>query len=118
MRINQPLGDAAESPRARWVDFAAVNQSACLRLPDLLNLWLPQGKLVGTEYIALNPTRRDRNLGSFKINIQTGRWADFATGDKGGDVVSLFAYLTGLSQVAAARRLAELLEMPVEFYRG
>ncbi|MCZ6497087.1 MAG: hypothetical protein O6924_13020 [Alphaproteobacteria bacterium] len=104
--------------RRRWVDFGAVNQAAYWRLPDLLNLWLPKGKLVGNEYIALNPTRRDRNLGSFKINIQTGRWADFATGDKGGDVVSLFAYLTDLSQVAAARRLAELLEMPVEFYQG
>ena len=30
------------------------------------------------EYVALNPTRADKRAGSFKINLQTGRWADFA----------------------------------------
>jgi hypothetical protein len=35
----------------------------------------------------------DQNPGSFSINVRTGRWADFATGDKGGDVISLAAYL-------------------------
>ena len=44
-------------------------------------------------YVALNPTRNDRRPGSFKINIRTGRWCDFATGDRGGDPVSLVAYL-------------------------
>jgi putative DNA primase/helicase len=59
--------------------------------------------------VALNPTRTDRRLGSFKINIRTGRWADFATGDKGGDPISLVAYLEGVSQAEAARRLARML---------
>ena len=45
----------------------------------------------GHEYVARNPTRADRRPGSFKINLRTGRWADFATGDKGGDPVSLAA---------------------------
>ena len=43
-----------------------------------------------------NPTRADRRPGSFSVNTRTGRWADFATGDRGGDVVSLAAYLHGL----------------------
>ena len=43
------------------------------------------------------------------MNLQTGRWADFATGDKGGDAVSLAAYLFGLRQSDAARRLADAL---------
>ena len=44
-----------------------------------------------------------------KINVHTGKWADFATGDAGGDIVSLRAYLTGKGQVEAARELALLL---------
>ena len=64
----------------------------------------------GREYVALNPTRPgDTNPGSFSINLQTGRWADFASGDRGGDPISLAAYLHGKSQVEAARDLAEAL---------
>jgi hypothetical protein len=59
--------------------------------------------------VALNPKRPDRHLGSFRINLATGKWADFATGDRGGDPVSLAAYLFGLTQVEAARRLADML---------
>ena len=43
------------------------------------------------------------------MNTRTGRWADFATGDRGGDVVSLAAYLHGLRQAEAARKLADML---------
>ncbi len=57
-------------------------------------------------WTARNPRRADTHAGSFRINLRTGRWADFATGDKGGDPVSLAAYLHGLSQIEAARRLA------------
>jgi hypothetical protein len=68
--------------------------------------WLPDGQVEGQEYVARNPLRADRHRGSFKVNLRTGRWADFATGDRGGDPVSLAAYLFGLSQTEAARRLA------------
>ena len=78
-------------------------------LPNLLNRWLPDGRIIGAEYVARNPTRDDRKPGSFSINMRTGKWADFATGDKGGDVVSLAAYLAGIRQVEAAERLAIML---------
>jgi hypothetical protein len=78
-------------------------------LPTLLARWLPDGRANGREYVARNPLRNDRNLGSFKINLRTGRWSDFATGDKGGDPVGLAAFLFNLSQTDAARRLAEML---------
>jgi hypothetical protein len=64
---------------------------------------------MGGEWVARNPRRADRSPGSFKINVRTGRWSDFATGDKGGDVISLAAYLAGLSQVEAAFELARAL---------
>lgn len=58
-----------------------------------LKQWLPGGHLEGDDYVALNPTRNDRNKGSFRINTHTGYWLDHATGDKGGDIISLYAYL-------------------------
>ena len=66
---------------------------------------LPSGRREGQEYVALNPTRQDNNLGSFRINLNTGQWQDFATGDGGWDIVSLYAYLSGISQYQAAREL-------------
>ena len=93
------------------IDFAGINRAALAQLPALLRRWLPDGRLEGREYTSRNPTRADRRPGSFRVNITTGRWADFATGDKGGDVVSLAAYLGGLRQADAARRLANMLGM-------
>ncbi len=93
------------------LDFAAINRAALASLPALLRRWLPDGHLVGREYTARNPTRADRRPGSFLINTDSGRWADFATGDKGGDVVSLAAYLSGTGQAEAARALADMLRV-------
>jgi hypothetical protein len=78
-------------------------------LPAILRRLLPDGRIIGGEYVALNPTRSDRRPGSFKINLRTGRWSDFATGDKGGDPVSLCAYVEGVSQGEAARLLGRML---------
>jgi hypothetical protein len=91
------------------IDFAAINRAALARLDDIVRRWLPGGRTEGHEYVVRNPRRADHTAGSFKINLQTGRWADWASGDRGGDPVSLAAYLFRLSQAEAARRLAEML---------
>jgi hypothetical protein len=91
------------------LDFDAINQAALAAFPAVLNRLLPRGKTVGRELVALNPRRPDRNLGSFKVNRFNGRWCDFATGDRGGDPVSLVAYLADVSQGEAARLLAQML---------
>src|SRR5215217_8835620 len=91
--------------------FAQVRQAAQSALPVLLGRWLPDGQREGNEWVARNPKRDDGSPGSFKANLRTGRWADFATRDKGGDAISLFAYLRGLSQTEAARLLARELGM-------
>jgi len=93
----------------RKIDFTAINRVALTHLPDLLDRWLPDGVREGAEWVARNPRRDDRHHGSFKINMSTGRWADFATGDRGGDVISLAAYLARLTQREAARRVAAML---------
>lgn len=90
------------------VDFDRVNRAALTVLPALLARWLPNGKWQGAEYVARNPKRADRRPGSFKVN-RNGRWADWAVNAKGGDVISLAAYLAGLSQVEAAHELARAL---------
>ncbi|RWM25180.1 hypothetical protein [Mesorhizobium sp.] len=91
------------------VDFGAINCAALPVLPSLLERWAPGGRIQGREYVVRNPTRNDRSLGSFRINLVTGRWADFATGDAGGDVIALAAYLHNLSQAEAAKRIADML---------
>jgi hypothetical protein len=90
------------------VNFDRVNRAALAALPALLARWLPDGIWHGAEYVARNPKRADRRPGSFKVN-RNGRWADWAVDAKGGDVVSLAAYLAGLSQPEAARELARAL---------
>src|SRR4051812_4648618 len=75
-------------PARHRVNFDCINDAALAVLPSLLKRWLPGGKLEGCEYVARNPRRADRHFGSFKVNLQTGLWADFATRDRGSDPVS------------------------------
>lgn len=98
------------SSHSTAVDLGAINAAALACLPALVERWLPDGKCVGREWLALNPLRVDRRLGSFKVNLVTGKWADFALPNaRGGDPVALLAYLRGCSQSEAARSLARML---------
>ena len=91
------------APRER---FERLNATLLPQLPTLVKHWLPAGRAAGAEWTALNPRRHDQRPGSFRVNLRSGRWADFATGECGGDPVSLYAYLfTGGRQGAAARAL-------------
>ena len=93
----------------KQVNFTVINAVALRALPLILSRWLPDGKRQGREFLAKNPTRADRTLGSFSINLVTGKWADFATGDRGIGVISLAAYLFRLTQPEAARFVAAML---------
>lgn len=98
------------------VDFKQVAAAALVSAESLLNSWLPGGKREGHEYKALNPTRSDNRAGSFSINLNTGRWADFADSSdaKGGDLISLYAYLHGLEQIEAAIEVARQVGIDVD----
>ena len=93
------------------IDFDKINQEALLQIDVVLSEILPGGKTDGKEYTVLNPTRSDKAPGSFKINLKTGAWGDFAVGDKGGDIISLWAYITGKKQSEAAKDLSHLLKL-------
>lgn len=94
-----------------YMDFIRINAAALAVLPILCKRWLPDGKRLGREWVARNPRRDDHNPGSFRINLATGKWADFAIDVRGGDVVSFAAYLFNLTQGEAARKLADMLEV-------
>lgn len=93
------------------IDIADIAVRALAAAETILAQELPDGRREGHEWVALNPTRADSSKGSFKVNIAKGSWADFATGDKGGDLVSLYAYLRGLEQLEAAKQLAEMYNL-------
>jgi hypothetical protein len=99
------------------IDFATIAREALASLPAILRRLLPSGRVIGREYIALNPTRIDHHAGSFKVHLtgpRAGAWADFATGDRGGDVISLVAYLEDIRQHEAARLVARMLGIDVQ----
>lgn len=91
------------------LDFARVNDRALQAIEQVLQHWLPGGKRQGGEYVVPNPTRSDSRAGSFSINLSTGVWSDFATNDKGGDLVSLVAYIDGSKQGDACKALSSFL---------
>jgi hypothetical protein len=89
--------------------FDEVNAAAAGRIKSLVESWVSKPRLNGDNLFALNPTRADKSVGSFCINVRTGVWADFATDDAGADIISYYAYINGLSQIEAARDLANQL---------
>ena len=93
----------------RKIAFRRISTEALLYADTLVPRWLPDGKREGSEWVALNPTRADGHKGSFKVNLSTGRWSDFADGAAGGDLVALAAYLFRLKQGEAAVKIAEML---------
>jgi hypothetical protein len=96
------------------VDFQLINAAARANALTICRHFLPGGRYVGKEYLALNPKRPDRHLGSFKVNLKTGRWKDFSSGEGGGDLVALVAWLLDVRQAEAARHLAQMLNLTGE----
>ena len=92
-----------------FANFETVARAALAQAQTLVPAWLPEGRQHGPEYISRNPTRSDAAAGSFSINLQSGAWSDFATGDKGGDLISLYAYLHRLTQGKACSDLSKQL---------
>lgn len=105
----------SKGQRPAPVDFAAVNLAALPALEALCVRWLPGGRRVGAEWVCGSLSGGGGHSCKVRLNgARRGRWADFATGQRGGDVVSLAAAVTGMSQVEAARRLAEMLGVQVQ----
>jgi predicted P-loop ATPase len=92
------------------IDFAALAARLLSGAESHLREWLPAGRKLGQEYCVgdLGGSEGD----SLKINIVTGQWQDFATGEKGGDLIALYAAMHSLSQADAAKALGAGDVMP------
>jgi len=104
-----------QNSKLKRPSFADVKAASLKDIERVLAYWLPNGKRVdgGKEYTAPNPTRTDKRAGSLKVNLNKGTWADFATGDKGGDLIDLVRYLDGGTDVEACAKLTELLSVSI-----
>jgi predicted P-loop ATPase len=90
-------------------DFAPLSAALLQQAEAFVAQWLQGGRREGREWKAGDLTGAAGR--SVSVNLATGMWSDFATGDKGGDLVSLYAAIKGCSQIEAARQLAPLVGM-------
>ncbi len=99
------------------LDFSRISAAALADAEAICRRLIPGGRVRAGEYVVCNPNRADRRPGSFKVNLRTGRWADFATGETGGDLIALTAWRFGVRQSDAARQLAAHLGIDTEARR-
>jgi len=93
------------------IGFADVKAATLRSLDFIIARLLPGGKRQGDEWVVRNPTRNDSKPGSFSVNMRTGVWSDFATGESGGDMIDLHVYLNGGSNIQAKNALADMLNV-------
>ena len=84
--------------------FTRAREAAAGRVAEVVRTLFPEGRQRGDEWVAANHVRGDRHPGSFSVNLSTGVWNDFASGE-GGDLIALVAYTLGLKPADAARWL-------------
>lgn len=89
------------------IDFGKLNDVLGSNAEALVSMWLPGGHRDGHEWRCGS---LDGDAGdSFAVHIgggkKHGRWSDFATGETGGDWVSLHAAVFHKTQIESAREL-------------
>ncbi len=89
------------------IDFVRLAAELLQRADTLVPDWLRGGSLRGREWVCGDLTGGEGS--SCSVNLDTGRWADFAGDDRGNDLVSLYAAVRNLSQREAALELMEEL---------
>lgn len=94
------------------VDFRLVAQRALPHAVSIVRQLFPMGKMEGVEWRlgGLDGSKASKK-GSLSINTRTGNWKDFATGEEGGDLISLLAARDGMTQKDAAEELMAMIGM-------
>ena len=95
--------------RRQALDFPGIAQAALPHLEALCSRWLPGGRRIGQEWTC--GSLRGEAGDSCKVNLRSGKWSDFASGEKGGDVIALAAAVHRIKPAEAARKLARMLGM-------
>lgn len=89
------------------INFEALARALLDQADSLLQQWLPDGVQRGHEYVC-GSLQGGRGT-STSVNMTNGKWADFATGEQGGDLLSLYAVANGLTMGKAALQVAREL---------
>lgn len=88
----------------KTIDFVGLAAAILPRAGEFCSEWLPGGHMEGREYCCGDIRGGPGN--SFKVNMGTGIWADFASDFKGGDLISLYAAVCDIKNGEAAKLLA------------
>lgn len=85
------------------INFKSLGDDLLSDSKNLLSSWFPAGKFRGPEFVVGDLYGSPGE--SLSINWRTGLWKDFASGEQGGDLISLYAAMHGISQIEAAKAL-------------
>lgn len=86
------------------INFTALADALLRDADNLVPRWLPGGDRRGHEYVC--GSLAGGKGSSFSVNLVSGKWADFASDEKGNDLLSLYAAIHNLSQGKAAADVA------------
>lgn len=86
------------------IKFQALAAALLDCAEDLCRKWLPGGKRVSGEWVC--GSLAGEPGGSLSVNLVNGRWGDFSSDERGGDLVSLYAAIHTLDMGKAAVAVA------------
>lgn len=86
------------------IQFGPLREALLADAENLVPRWLPGGQFDGHEYRCADLSGGHGH--SCSVNVKTGKWADFATGDQGNDLIGLYAAIHDLSNAKAAIQVA------------
>jgi putative DNA primase/helicase len=89
------------------IDFGDLAAALLERAEQLVPQWLPGGKRRGHEWVCGGLSGEEGS--SCSVNLVSGKWADFASDERGSDLIALYAEIHGLSNSKAARELMKNL---------
>lgn len=86
------------------INFTALAEALLARAGQLVPEWLPGGVVRGHEYVCGSLSGGSGT--SCSVNLVTGKWSDFSTGECGGDLLGLYAGIHDLSMGKAALQVS------------
>ena len=87
------------------LDFTALAQRLLISADTLVPQWLAGGRRRGHEWVCGDLAGGEGD--SCGVNLLSGRWADFATNERGGDLISLYAAIHEITMGDAYRELSD-----------
>jgi hypothetical protein len=82
------------------IKFEALANALLAMAASLCEQWLPGGVQRGHEYVCGGVQGGAGT--SCSVNLTTGKWADFASGEKGGDLIGLYMACNSLPNMGTA----------------